>query len=62
LKSLNIITGGRVATNGNPADLGTKPLGERELDKKSETFSNGIGDLDYTHVERPMTITSNEYV
>ena len=62
LKSLNIITGGRVATNVNPADLGTKPLGVRELDKKSETFFNGIGDLDYTLVERPMTVISDEYV
>ena len=62
LRALNIIVGGRVGTDVNPADLGTKPLGVRELTKKSNTFFDGIGDLAYTQVERPTTILNDEYV
>ena len=63
LKSLNIVVGGRVTTQVNPADLGTKPLGVREFMRKSKTFFDGIGDLEYTAaVERPLTILNDEYV
>ena len=62
LKSLNIVVGGRVTTKANPADLGTKPLGVREFMNKSKTFFDGIGDLEYTAVERPLTILNDEYV
>ena len=60
LNSNHIISCGRVTTQDNPADLGTKALGANETAKKSNTFFNGIGELELEEVDRPIT-TDNDY-
>ena len=58
----HVIVAGRVPTEVNPADLGTKPLSRREFEAKADSYFNGIGDLDLDPVERPYTEQSDDYV
>ena len=60
LNSNHVISCGRVTTQANPADLGTKALGANETVKKAHTFFDSIGDLDLDEVDRSETI-ANDY-
>ena len=62
LVALHIIVAGRVDTKLNPSDIGTKPLGRREFEFKANIYFNGIGDLELTPLERPLTLMNDEYV
>jgi hypothetical protein len=45
----HVICAGRVPTQLNPADLGTKPLSRHEFESKANTYFNDIGDLELSH-------------
>jgi hypothetical protein len=60
LSNCGVIACGRVDTKENPADLGTKALGVKETEKKSEIFFEGLSKADYIPIQRPSTIP-NDY-
>ncbi len=55
LTEWGVIAPGRIRTDINPADIGTKPLGPHEFEPKAKLVLEGIEDLDYEHVERKLT-------
>ena len=61
LNDLGVTVTGRIDTGENPADLGTKPLGVREYEKKAGYYFSGIGNIKYTRLVRPTTKISDEY-
>ena len=61
VREVNVICAGRIPTDLNPADLGTKPLSYREHCKKARTFFDGLSTLDFDRIPRPLTVANDEY-
>jgi hypothetical protein len=64
LTALCVIVMGRVSTDINPADLGTKPLGILEFTKKVDIFFLGLDALHsygFKQVIRPLLVSNDEY-
>jgi hypothetical protein len=64
LVNLCVVTAGRIATDLNPADFGTKPLGRAEFIRKVDMFFSGLDSLyqlGFTQIERPLLVSNEEY-
>ena len=51
-------------SNMNPADIGTKPLGRVEFERKVDIYFLGLDSLfklDFNEVERPLLVDNDEY-
>ena len=62
LTEWNVIAPGRINTEYNPADIGTKPLGPNEFEPKADLVLNGIENLEYEDVERKETVPNDASV
>jgi hypothetical protein len=62
LSEWNVITCGKIDTSVNPADLGTKPLGAIETERKSLVYFEGLSHLDYQPIERRETTLNDASV
>ena len=64
LIKLGVIAVGRIDTTMNPADMGTKPLGRLEFDRKVDIYFLGLDSLyklDFYEIERPLLVENDEY-
>ena len=64
LIKLGVIAVGRIDTTLNPADIGTKPLGRLEFDRKVDIYFLGLDSfykLDFYEIERPLLVENDEY-
>jgi hypothetical protein len=64
LVNLCVVTTGRIATEWNPADVGTKPLGRSEFARKVDMFFDGLDSLyrlGFTQIDRPLLVRNDEY-
>ena len=62
LSEWHVIVCAKISTQVNPADLGTKPLGAIETERKSRVFFEGLEHLDYEPVKRLETIPNDASV
>ena len=55
LTEWGVIALGRIRTELNPADVGTKPLGPHDFEPKADLVLSGISSLEFEEVDRKLT-------